>query len=54
MYRDAPGYDSQDKINAMRRAFYKENSEKINEQKRIAYAKRKERESSKSEEYNVN
>lgn len=54
MYRDSPGKNSRQKINSLRREFYHENSEKINEQKRIAYAKRKERESSAAEEYDVN
>lgn len=54
IYESAPGQSPAERINAMRREFYKENSEKINKQKRIAYVKRKERESSKSEEYNVN
>lgn len=44
---------SKDRINAMRREFYKENSEEINEQKRSAYAKREERESSSAEELNT-
>lgn len=42
-----------DRINAMRRKFYEENSEKINAQKRSAYAKQKEREASAAEELNV-
>lgn len=55
MYKDAaPGKNSKAKINAMRREFYAENSEKINEQKRDAYQKQKERESSAAEETNVN
>ena len=41
---------STDKINAMRRKFYAENAEEINEQKRSAYEKRRERESSAAEE----
>ena len=49
MYDDAEGRSSQDKINAMRRRFYAENSEEINEQKRDNYAKRQERESSAAE-----
>lgn len=40
-------------MNALRREFYAENSEAINEQKRDAYEKRKERESSAAEEYAV-
>ena len=54
MYYDAPGSKPKDKINAMRREFYAENSEEINKQKRDAYAKQKERESSQAEEYDVN
>lgn len=42
-----------DRINAMRRLFYAENSEKINAQKRDAYEKRVERESSAAEELDV-
>lgn len=50
MYDATPGGNSKQKINAMRREFYKENSEDINKQKRDAYEKRKERESSRAEE----
>ena len=50
MYDDAEGRSSKDKINAMRRKFYAENAEEINEQKRAAYEKRRERESSAAEE----
>lgn len=58
MYYDAP-LDGQratgkNRINAMRREFYAENKEEINDQKRSAYEKRKERESSSAEEMNVN
>lgn len=53
MYDDSPGRSSQDKINAMRRKFYAENREEINEQKRSNYAKRQERESSAAEETDV-
>lgn len=42
-----------EKINAMRRQFYKDNKGKINAQKRDAYEKRKELESSAAEEMNV-
>lgn len=44
------GETSKDKINAIRRKAYWENREEINEQKRSAYEKRKERESSAAEE----
>lgn len=54
MYEDAEGTKWQDKVNSMRREFYAENSEEINAQKRSAYAKRRERESSRAEEIDVN
>lgn len=50
MYYDADGGTPQERINAMRREFYKENKEAINAQKRSAYAKRMERNSSEAEE----
>jgi len=50
MYEDAEGRGSRQKINALRREFYAENSEEINAQKRDNYAKRLERESSAAEE----
>ena len=53
MYNDASSGKPKDKINAMRREFYAENKEEINEQKRSAYEKRKEREASSAEEINV-
>lgn len=54
MYNDAdPGGSPKDKINAMRREFYAENKEEINEQKRSAYEKRKELNSSEAEETDV-
>ena len=53
MYENAEGSTSKDKINAMRREFYAENSDEINAQKRDAYEKRKERESSAAEEADV-
>lgn len=40
MYDDAEGKGYKEKINSMRREFYEENKEEINEQKRIAYGKR--------------
>lgn len=52
-YQADPSGSPQDKINAMRREFYAENSAEINAQKRSAYAKRVERESSAAEELNV-
>ena len=53
MYQQAEGSTPEQKINAMRREFYAENSEEINAQKRDAYEKRKERESSEAEELAV-
>lgn len=54
IYDDAEGRSSKAKINYLRRQNYAENKEKINEQKRSAYEKRKELNSSKAEEMNVN
>lgn len=54
MYKEADGSSPKSKINALRREFYAENKQSINEQKRSAYAKRMERESSEAEEVNVN
>lgn len=53
MYQDADGNTPTQRINAMRREFYAENKEVINAQKRSAYAKRMERNSSAAEEFNV-
>lgn len=53
LYYGADGSKPQDRINSMRRAFYARNKEVINEQKRDAYAKRQERNSSAAEEMNV-
>ena len=53
MYRNADGSSPEARINALRREFYAENKEIINEQKRSAYAKRIERNSSAAEEINV-
>ena len=53
MYYGADGNSPEARINAMRRKFYAENKEVINEQKRSAYAKRIERESSAAEEINI-
>lgn len=54
MYYNADGDTPTQRINALRREFYAENKEIINEQKRSAYAKRIERNSSAAEEINVN
>lgn len=40
MYDDAEGRGYKEKLNSMRREFYAENKEEINEQKRIAYGMR--------------
>ena len=53
MYENADGRTPTEKINAMRREFYADNAAEINAQKRDAYEKRKERESSAAEEANV-
>lgn len=53
MYDNAEGTTWQEKLNTMRREAYAENSEEINAQKRSAYEKRKERESSAAEEIDV-
>lgn len=53
MYNNADGTKWQDKLNSMRRDFYAENSAEINAQKRSAYAKRVERETSTAEETNI-
>lgn len=50
MYESAEGRTPTEKINAMRREFYAENADEINAQKRSAYEKRQERESSAAEE----
>lgn len=51
MYENADGSTPKQRINAMRRKFYQDNKEIINEQKRSAYAKRVERNSSAAEEF---
>lgn len=53
MYDNADGTRWQDKLNSMRRDFYAENKEKINAQKRSAYAKRIERNAPAAEEINI-
>lgn len=53
MYDEADGSNWHQKLNSMRRDIYDENAEEINEQKRDAYEKRKERESSAAEELDV-
>jgi len=53
MYYDADGNTPQERINALRREFYADNKEIINEQKRSAYAKRMERNSAVAEEVDV-
>lgn len=54
MYYDADGNTPEERINSMRRKFYAENKEAINAQKRSAYAKRIELNSSAAEETKVN
>lgn len=53
MYDDAPGGNSTEKINAMRREFYAENREEIRAQQNSAYEKRIELNSSAVEEADV-
>lgn len=53
MYDSADGRTGRQKLNSMRREFYERNKEVINEQKRDAYAKREERNSSSAEETNI-
>ena len=53
MYDGAEGDTPNEKINSMRRRFYQENKEEINEQKRSAYEKRQELNSSAAEEMTV-
>lgn len=53
MYYGAEGNTPTERINYMRREIYAEDSEEINEQKRSAYAKRVERESSEAEELDI-
>lgn len=59
MYYDAPLKEGQaptakNRVNALRRQIYQQNKDVINEQKRSAYAKRMELNSSEAEELNVN
>lgn len=53
MYDSADGSTPDEKINAMRRRFYQENKDEINAQKRSAYEKRQELNSSAAEETRV-
>lgn len=53
MYDAAPGRNSTDKINAMRREFYAQNRERIRAQQADAYQKRMELNSSRAEETDV-
>lgn len=53
MYYGAEGNTPKQRINYMRRQFYAQNKDRINEQKRSAYAKRVELNSSAAEEYDV-
>lgn len=49
-YESADGVTEKQKLNAMRRKYYEQNKERINEQKRAAYARAKALESSAAEE----
>lgn len=53
MYDSADGRTGRQKLNSMRREFYERNKEVINDQKRDAYAKRKELDAPEAEETNV-
>ena len=53
MYEDQPGNDPDTKINSLRRRLYAENREEILAQKRSAYEKSKELESSAAEEMDI-
>ena len=53
LYEAAPGGSPDAKINALRREFYAENRDKINAQKRSAYARRRALNSSAAEELDV-
>lgn len=52
-YKDADGGNPEEKLNSMRRMFYQENKDRINAQKRDAYEKRQELNSSEAEETDV-
>ena len=54
MFADAEGDTEEEKINSVRRMIYQENKDRINEQKRSAYEKSQELESSPAEELDVN
>lgn len=54
MYDNAEGSTEEEKLNSMRRKAYATNKERIKEQKRSAYEKRQELNSSEAEEINVN
>lgn len=53
MYETADGNTPKERINALRREFYAKNKDSINEQKRAAYRKKIERESTEAEEIDV-
>ena len=52
-YQNAEGSSWQKKVNSMRCEYYQENKDRINAQKRSAYEKRQERNSSRAEEIDV-
>lgn len=54
LFDDAEGDTEEEKLNSVRRMIYQENKERINEQKRSAYEKSQELESSPAEELDVN
>ncbi len=54
LYYGAEGSTPEEKVNSMRRDFYADNKDRINEQKRSAYEKRQELNSPEAEELNVN
>lgn len=54
MFADAEGDTEEEKLNSVRRMIYQENKDRINEQKRSAYEKSQELESSSAEELDVN
>ena len=52
-YQNAEGSSWQEKVNSMRCEYYQQNKDRINAQKRSAYEKRQERNSSRAEEIDV-
>lgn len=54
LFADAEGDTEEEKVNSVRRMIYQENKDRINEQKRSAYERSQELESSPAEELDVN